>query len=242
MFDVFKISFGEYKKIFSKKSVYITLGILFLFFLMGVDQMVKAKTNLPLEKSLLMINMMFFGVMQFIIMFRAAAILPEEFKFGTSSYIFTSTKSRTQILLSKILAFGLFGITIGFTSAILILYYMAAKNLPIYYSAFWVNTVFCFIYSWFIGNYFLFCSVIFKSTTVSFITGLFFLYLLDDIFLQLANKIHITDKFLDFIPFYGTLKFLTLADVNFNKIMGLLIGGVVFFILSAVIFEKQDLV
>lgn len=241
MFDVFKISFYEYKKIFSKKSVYITLGVLFLFFLMAVNQIVKASNSPSPEEILSTINVMFFGFMQFLIMFRGASLLPEEFKCGTTAFVFTSTKSRTQILLSKILAFGLFGITIGAMNFVLIIYYMATKNLPVHYSLFLVNIILCFIYSWFIGNYFLFCTVILKSATVSFVTGLFFLYLIDDIVLQLVNKSFISSAILDFIPFCYVFKFLILGDVNFNKIMGLLIGGVIFFLLSSLIFEKQDL-
>lgn len=241
MFDVFKISFYEYKKIFSKKGVYITLGILFLFFLLSVEQMLKVQVNSASLNPVLLINMMFVGIMQFLVMFRASSVLPEEFRCGTTSFIFTSTKSRTQILLSKILAFGLFGMTVGFMNFILIAYYQITKGLPVYYGGFLVTVVLYFIYSWFLGNYFLFFTVILKSCTTSFITGLFFLYLLNDFILQLAKKIVVANKFLDFIPFCNAFNFLLDGTVNSNKIIGMLTGGVIFFVLSVFIFEKQDL-
>lgn len=238
MFDVFRISFLEYKKFFCKKSVYICLGLFFIFFLMSVDQLTKSNVSV---NPVYLINMIFNGFMQFVLMFCAASLLPEEFRCGTSTFIFTSTKLRAQILLTKILFFTLYSITIGLMNFILITYYMTTKNLPIPFDNFAYMLVFYFIYSWFIGNYFLFFTVIFKSRAISFITGLFFLYFFSDCLLRLSQKMLVSTKILEFIPFYSVFQFLIGDSINANKIIGMLIGALIFFCLSAFIFEKQDL-
>lgn len=208
---------------------------------MSVEQMIESTSGGIKMNAIILINTICVGIMQFVIIFQAVSIFTDELRLGTVSFLFTNVKSRTEILISKILAMILFCLSIGFLNYILVEYYQVncGGQVSIDYFCFVLGLY--FVYSWFIGNFFLFIAVVFKSRSVSFVTGMFFIYLLSDIIKLLAEKISLPVRFLDCIPFSVVLSFLLGNSINTYKISGMIVGGFIFFVLSAFIFERQDL-
>ncbi len=68
MFDIFKLAWLEFKKIFAKKSTYIYLGIMSLTFFIIIDQIIKTPGA---EKNVFAVDLIFRPIVQFVIMFQA---------------------------------------------------------------------------------------------------------------------------------------------------------------------------
>ena len=240
--DLIKISFLDYRKFLLKTSTYIFVGIALIIALLSIHTSLEFYIHTNQELDITKIGRIFNFCMQFVIIFQATVMLTEEFRRGTIPFLFTSSKSRTQILFSKILSFVVFCITICLINFAVVTYYYYAKDIIVitnnYFGLFFVLYL---VFAWFIGNYFLFFSVILKSRMSSLVTGMFFLFILGDFSANLANKFPVLDKFLRFFPFDGLLYFL-LQDINIEKVISMLVFGLIFFVLSAVIFERQDLV
>ena len=102
-----------------------------------------------------------------------------------------------------------------------------------------------FVYSWLVSNYFLFFSIVFKNRLASFVAGLFFLYLLSDGTKNFITSFRLPKKFLDLNPFLAidanSIEFFQSLNINIYKVLIMFIIGLIFFILSALIFNKKDL-
>lgn len=237
MFDIFKLAWLEFKKIFAKKSTYIYLGIMSLTFFIIIDQIIKVPGA---EKNVFAVDLIFRPIVQFVIIFQAVTILAEEFRFGTTTFLLTSPKTRTEILLSKVLANILYCFVLGFINFLLLAYYQLGIGQKVVVEYFYSIMTLYLIYGWFINNYFLFVTIIFKSRATSFVTGLFFLFLFEDILKALMNKFSMARNFISAIPFDNIFYFLVNPNLNSYKVYGMILGGLIFFVASAFIFEKRD--
>lgn len=238
MFDIFKLAWLEFKKIFAKKSTYIYLGLITLTFFIIIDQIIKVPNAV---KNVFTVDLIFRPIVQFVIMFQAVTILAEEFRFGTTTFLLTSPKTRTEILLSKVLANILYCFIIAFINFLLITYYQLGIGKKVVAEYFYPIITLYLIYGWFINNYFLFVTIIFKSRATSFVTGLFFLFVFEDILKVLMNKFSMARSFISAIPFDNIFYFLVTPHLNSYKIYGMILCGLIFFVASAFIFEKKDI-
>ena len=248
MINIFKLGWLEYKKNFCKKGLYIWLGILFLIFFTGLKDVLEKNNNIIIKPGdiVQVLNSMCGVFFQFILILNAINILLEEFRYGTGTFLFTGSRSRVQILFSKVLSILFLGLTLGLINYFFIMCYAWQLNLDYKYFSRCGSIIFLyFIYAWVTSNYFLFCSIIFKNRLASFIAGLFFLYLLSDGIKKIIIGLGLPKKFLDLNPFLAidenSFAFFINSDINFYRFLIMFVLGLIFFILSALVFNKKDL-
>lgn len=238
MFDILRMSWFEYKKIFCKKGIYIYLGVFLILVWPLISKMNEIK-NLAGEKlqAVILLPAVYFT---FMIFAYAIDILLEEYYSGTATFLFTGKMSRGKILFSKILAINLLGVTLGIINC---LFNACFKNaIAVQNQIDEDKLIFMYlIFSWFAGNYFLFMSTIFKNRFASFIVGIFFLTAISDVFaflgkLNLANKI-----FFELNPFDKFMELLINPNASVYKITSMIFFGAVFLFFAIMIFNKKDL-
>lgn len=238
MFDILRMSWFEYKKIFCKKGIYIYLGV-FLILVWPLISKINEIKNLAGEKlqAVILLPAIYFT---FMIFAYAIDILLEEYYNGTATFLFTGKMSRGKILFSKIVAINLLGVTLGIISC---LFNACFKNaIAIQNQIDEDKLIFMYlIFSWFAGNYFLFMSTIFKNRFASFLVGIFFLTAISDVFaflgkLNLANKL-----FFELNPFDKFMELLVNPNVSVYKIISMIFFGAVFLFFAIMIFNKKDL-
>ena len=238
MFDILRMSWFEYKKIFCKKGIYIYLGVFLILVWPLISKMNEIK-NLAGEKlqAVILLPAVYFT---FMIFAYAIDILLEEYYNGTATFLFTGKMSRGKILFSKILAINLLGVTLGIINC---LFNACFKNaIAVQNQIDEDKLIFMYlIFSWFAGNYFLFMSTIFKNRFASFIVGIFFLTAISDVFaflgkLNLANKI-----FFELNPFDKFMELLINPNASVYKITSMIFFGAVFLFFAIMIFNKKDL-
>lgn len=238
MFDILRMSWFEYKKIFCKKGIYIYLGV-FLILVWHLISKINEIKNLAGEKlqAVILLPVVYFT---FMIFAYAIDILLEEYYSGTATFLFTGKMSRGKILFSKILAINLLGVTLGIINC---LFNMCFKNaIAMQNQIDEDKLIFMYlIFSWFAGNYFLFMSTIFKNRFASFLVGLFFLISISDVSaflgkLNLANKL-----FFELNPFDKFMELLVNPNVSVYKIISMIFFGALFLFFAIIIFNKKDL-
>ena len=238
MFDILRMSWFEYKKIFCKKGIYIYLGVFLILVWPLINKMNEIK-NLAGEKlqAVILLPAVYF---MFMIFAYTIDILLEEYYSGTATFLFTGKMSRGKILFSKILAINLLGVTLGIINC---LFNMCFKNaIAIQNQIDEDKLIFMYlIFSWFAGNYFLFMSTIFKNRFASFLVGLFFLISISDVSaflgkLNLANKL-----FFELNPFDKFMELLVNPNVSVYKIISMIFFGALFLFFAIMIFNKKDL-
>ena len=238
MFNILRMSWFEYKKIFCKKGIYIYLGVFLILVWPLISKMNEIK-NLDGEKlqAMILLPVVYF---MFMIFAYAIDILLEEYYNGTATFLFTGKMSRGRILFSKILAINLLGVTLGiinclfnarFKNAIAIQNQISEGKLIFMY----------LIFSWFAGNYFLFMSTIFKNRFASFLVGIFFLISISDVSTFL-RKLNVTNRLVfELNPFDKFMKLFVDSNVSVYKITSLIFFGTVFLFFAIMIFNKKDL-
>ena len=238
MFDILRMSWFEYKKIFCKKGIYIYLGVFLILVWPLISKMNEIK-NLAGEKlqAVILLPAVYFT---FMIFAYAIDILLEEYYSGTATFLFTGKMSRGKILFSKILAINLLGVTLGIINC---LFNACFKNaIAVQNQIDEDKLIFMYlIFSWFAGNYFLFMSTIFKNRFASFLVGIFFLIAISDMFaflgkLNLANKL-----FFELNPFDKFMELLINPNASVYKITSMIFFGAVFLFFAIMIFNKKDL-
>ena len=250
-----RLIWSEYKKNFCKKSFYAWMGILLFVIFQSLTKMFESKDILALKHKAIIgdVNLSCYILFQIVILASALNVLLEEFRYGTATFLLTGNRSRTQILLSKVLSTVLLGVTLGLVNYFFVVYCDLKLNLTHkYFSVLFGTISVYFIYTWFISNYFLFCSTVFNNRVSAFIAGTFFLYILSKGIDQLLNKItssvSLSNKFLDLNPFITvltldskTIKLFSYMHLSGFRVISVLMSGIVFFALSAFMFDKKDL-
>ena len=188
MFDILRVSWFEFKKFFCKKAIYLYLIIFCLFNATLLNKFAASKNIELLNGKISYIKLFLVVYLVFMLFMYSMDILLEDYRYGTLTFLFTSKMSRTKILFSKILAMNLLGIMLGFINYFCnICFRFSLGELNDLRGC---NIIFMYLFfSWFIGNYFLFISSIFKSRFASFLVGIFFLWYASDISLSIKNKI-----------------------------------------------------
>ena len=249
MINIFKLGWLEYKKNFCKKGLYIWLGILFLIFFNGLKGVLEKNNNIIIKPADIIQSWNFICgfFFQFILILNAINTLLEEFRYGTATFLFTGSRSRMQILFSKVLSILFLGLTLGLINYFFIICYAWRLNLKYKYFSGCGSIIFMyFIYAWITSNYFLFCSIILKNRLASFITGSFLLYLLSDGVRKIIINFGLPKKILELNPFWGILdensvEFFKNMHINIYRALIMFCFGLIFFILSALVFNKKDL-
>jgi len=229
----------ELKKIFIKKSVLIILGIMMFLCLNIIWKADQVKVNNITHGTIASVNLLFEGCMQLFIAFWSATMLTEEFKYNTSSLLFTKSKTRTQILFIKIIAILCVGLIIAFLNYILIAYYKSLNHENIRIKELYKLLNVHIFRLWFVSNLIFFTACIFKTTVSSYITSMFFIYLISDFSQAFVKRLSLPKNLIRFNPFCNAVNY---DHINFYQALAFILGGIVFFALTSFVFEKQDLI
>lgn len=238
MFDILRMSWFEFKKIFCKKAIYIYLIIFCLFTGPLLNKLADPKNIKLFEGKISHIKLLPVVYLVFMLFVYSINVLLEEYRNGTMTFLFTSKMSRTKILFSKVLAINLLGIVLGFINYFFNICFEFNLGTSNYLQG--SNIIFMYLlFSWFTGNYFLFISSIFKSRFASFLVGIFLLSCMSDIVLAIKNKI--SSVLFELNPFDNFMLILGKNEISPLKIIGLVSFGFIFFQLAVIIFNKKDL-
>jgi ABC-type transport system involved in multi-copper enzyme maturation permease subunit len=238
MFDLIKLALFELKKMFSKKGIYV---VIFFIFIVIYALIVQSKELNNTRNILPAINQLFISYILFLIAFQSTTVITEEFKFGTFSFLLTGNKSRTQILIAKFISVLFLSILIAFINFILVACYKSSVNKNILFIDFFSLVKTYIFYTFFISSFIFLFSILIKHTVSSFVSSLFCISFIGDASRALVIKLALPNYLLSFNPFCNINLSINSEILSVNQSISLFAGGIVFFILAAIIFEKQDI-
>jgi ABC-type transport system involved in multi-copper enzyme maturation permease subunit len=241
VFSFYKIIWFELKKIFTKKSIYISVCVLLVLLCSLINQVIKADQHIDYKNFLHLMNNFFLSYMLILITFQSALIITEEFKFGTCSFLFTKNRSRTSILITKFLAIICLSIIMAAINCIVIIYYMSRLHIPILFKTFFDLVISYIFYSGFLCSFAFIFALLIKHTLSSFISSLFFNNLIGDLTRTLHGKLGLSNKYISYNPFCNLNLPFVVSHLNSTQAIIMFTITIIFFIISSLILEKQDL-
>ncbi|MDR1150565.1 MAG: ABC transporter permease subunit [Clostridiales bacterium] len=261
-----RIVWLEYKKNFFKKRFLISIIIIFVLMFSYTQKVSKKELIFDnLEKSInnnksefnsdekkidkekldYVIKAIYpqqaFGfISQFIIIYCAANNLVREFKLGTSSFLFSSKRKRYEIIFFKILSIILLSITFAIFSYFLG-YYINLVSEQSYSNKFYDLIIIYSAYAWFVCNFVMLFVVIFKNNLTSFVSSIFSMMIIDSVLSKIKQSDKINNSLINYLVFDEIFCFLSFAQVNTIKFIFMILLGFIFFLVTCLIFNNQDL-
>lgn len=238
---IIKLSLLEYKKVMQRPGIYIGMILATLYSLAIAIQAVRYPQAFQAKH----VYAFYASIAGIVVFVYAAKSLGEEFKFRTSTALFTNSFPRGHIVFSKLIGLCLVGITLAIlNSTIVTISKVFLHNDLTILSVSWDFLRVCFIYivyTFCVGSFGLLISSISFSTTVSLIVciaSFWFFSSTVDLIVQKFEKIQLIAKA---IPFYSASPTLTYFSFGKIEISSLIISGVIFTALSIFILNKRDL-
>lgn len=187
----------------------------------------------------------FYGLISnFIIYYFSAKMLGEDFDLKTSTIIFSGIKSRKEVYVTKIVSFLCMGAVLGIVAAgvSVIGNIFLEQHYDIFlvlkeigrYGGFYL--VYCFV----VGSTALLVTTLFQKMVTSLSIVIVCYSVLPEIIGMVQEKIPALRDYTKLIPFYGGWLSLNSTVIEIQIIIGMIVFGFLFFILSIYIADKQD--
>lgn len=242
MNKVLKLSVLELKKIFKTPIIYIALVLC----ITAAGMIGNVALQNPESFQVRHVQAFFCNVAEFVIFIYAAKSLGDDYRYGTTTYLFSkSIYSRFQIVLSKFTSILYLSSILGILNGICTTTFNLVAKSDITASGM-LQDVFRSIaifniYTVCVASFMILITICFSNMIPAII--IYFPVFL--IFPQIADMLIVKWEnirgLVEFIPFYIASSVLIFQEIEFKKIIVLLVSGILFLFLSRVIINRVNL-
>jgi ABC-type transport system involved in multi-copper enzyme maturation permease subunit len=223
---------------------YIYIGILIASALaVGVANEV---INQSVVFSIIHVNSLFASIAELIICIYAAKAFGDDFQFKTSTTIFSSSTSRNQLVSIKVLSIVIMVMLLAMISGIISVSTLIIASNQVVVSQILklllkVLLIYM-VYGFCLATYTLFLTIIARSTLVGMIASMASFWIGQMILGGIAIKFPSLMNVIRCIPYYSASRALEFHEFGEKEVLGILLFGIVFLILSKVTLRKMDII
>lgn len=241
MLQVVNLSVLESRKIFKRRGIYIGLLLSILF----ASAIGYQATLTPKTFNIRHVNAFFANVATILLFIYSAKALGDEFDLKTSTQVFTSKVSRLKIVISKLLSILVLGVILGIVNTVVSSVFKVALHdsltLNVVLNDLWINLYLYLIYSFVIGSFAFIITSIYL-TSISGIVGNFVGFMiLPNVIALISAKVPSLDWITNRIPFYAADNMISNRVYGPYEIMSLIVSGIIFITIAAIVVAKKDL-
>lgn len=236
-----KLSFLELKKIFKNKGIYI--GILIaIAFAVSIGLQAKAAPQSFNSKHVFS----FYGcISNLVLIIFAAKSLADEFQLKTSTQIFTSKRSRTEIVVSKVLSIVLLSLIIAVIGSIILIGFKIflgeAMSINIALKDIWTEVYTFVVYAFVVSSFAVLVAVINLNTTSTIVMNFVAFWIAPNVISMFTNRYAKLEKVFNYIPFYSADSLTSYHNVQVMAVISIIAFGFIFLIASTITINKKDL-
>lgn len=224
-----------------RPGIYLGLALAILFAVaIGVQAI-----RVPEAFQLRHVYAFFASVAEITIMVYAAKAIGDEFTYRTSTFLFTTIFSRTQILLAKlssIVGLGVFFAIVCNLVALIIASFMSGNDVI----TMWLQDIgevilIYSVYAFCVGSVAIFISVITMNAMTSIIVSIGAFWVLSSIIGMVVSRFEEISELARYIGVYTASTSLASHSYGGPEMVGLLAMGALFTVGSTVLLERKDL-
>lgn len=236
-----KLSILELKKLFKSKGIYI--GILIaIAFAVAIGLQAKAAPQSFNSKHVFS----FFGsISNLVLIVFASKSLADEFQLKTSTQIFTSKRSRSEIMICKVLSIVLLSLIMAIIGSALLIGFKVflgeSMSISIALKDIWTEIYTFVAYSFVVSTFAVLVSAINFNTTSTIVTSLAAFWIAPNIISMFTSRYEKLEKIFKFIPFYSADSLTSYHNVEAMAVLSTMAFGVIFLIASVATINNKDL-
>ncbi len=236
-----KLSFLELKKIFKNKGIYIGILIAIAFAVI-IGLQAKAAPKSFNSKHVFS----FYGcISNLVLIVFAAKSLADEFQLKTSTQIFTSKRSRTEIVISKVLSIVLLSLIIAVIGSIILIGFKIflgeAMSINIALKDIWTEVYTFVVYAFVVSSFAVLVAVINLNTTSTIVMNFVAFWIAPNVISMFTSRYAKLEKIFNYIPFYSADSLTSYHNVQVMAVISIIAFGFIFLIASTITINKKDL-
>lgn len=187
----------------------------------------------------------FYGIyfMLFILIYIITESIYTEYQAGTVKYIFNNNKVLNKAIIFKLISLLLAGIILAVINILFLIVgsFILKSNVDLGMFSLKIIIGYC-IYIFTLYSFTILFYSFIKRSKFTLLILMFLFYLSNGIIRIIAFKYEISEKVLDFIPFYSIQGLLTVVHFNGTVILGSMVFGIIALAIGWYIIYKEDVI